>query len=57
MDCQKDTSYIIKIKLKTYCLAYKKHTSNISSKRITMKNKVVGTNQGVVNVCLINQDL
>ena len=31
----------VKMKLKTYCLACRKHTSNIASKKVTMTNKVV----------------
>ena len=29
------------MKLRTYCLACREHTGNISSKRITIKNKVI----------------
>ena len=31
----------MKMKLKTYCLACKKHTDNSGTKRVTMNNKVV----------------
>ena len=30
-----------KMKLRTYCLACRKHTNNIASKTVTMTNKVV----------------
>ena len=39
--CQKDTAHSIKIKLRTYCLACRKHTNNIASRKVTMANKVV----------------
>ena len=29
------------MKLRTYCLACRKHTSNIASRKVTMTNKVV----------------
>ena len=29
------------MKLRTYCLACRKHTNNIASKKVTMTNKVV----------------
>ena len=29
------------MKLRTYCLACKKHTNNIASRKVTMTNKVV----------------
>ena len=38
------------MKLRTYCLACRKGTNNIAS------SKVLEINQGVVNVCMINQD-
>ena len=30
------------MKLRTYCLACRKHTNNIASRKVTMTNKVVG---------------
>ena len=27
--------------LRTYCLAYRKHTNNIASRKVTMTNKVI----------------
>ena len=45
------------MKLITYCLACREPTGNIGSKRITMTRKWLETNQDVLNVCLINQDL
>ena len=39
--CLKHVAYIIKMKLKTYCLACRKHTSNIASRKVTMTNKVI----------------
>ena len=29
------------MKLKTYCVACRKHTSNIASRKVTMTNKVI----------------
>ena len=29
------------MKLRTYCLAYRKHTNNVTSRKVTMTNKVV----------------
>ena len=29
------------MKLKTYCLACRKHTNNIASRKVTMTNKVI----------------
>ena len=29
------------MKLKTYCSAFKKHSSNITSRKVTMTNKVI----------------
>ena len=43
------------MKLRIYCLACRKHTSNIASRKVTMTNKIIRDNQGVMNVCLINQ--
>ena len=37
--CQAHTPYIIKIK--TYCLACRKHTNNVGSWNTTMTNKVI----------------
>ena len=45
------------MKFKIHCLACREHADNIGSKRVTMTNKVIRTNQGVLSVCLINQDL
>ena len=39
--------------LKAYCLACRKHTNNIASRKVTMTNQE--TNQDVVSVYLINQ--
>ena len=44
------------MKLRTYCLACRKRTNNIASRKVIMTNKVVRENPGVVNVCLISQD-
>ena len=32
--------------LRTYCLACKKHTNNIASRKVTMKNKVIREKSG-----------
>ena len=37
--------------MRTYCLPCRKHTNNVGSWNTTM------TNQNVVLICLINQDL
>ena len=29
------------MKLRTYCLAFRKHTNNIASRKVTMANKVI----------------
>ena len=34
-------AYIVRMKLRTYCLTFRKHTNNIGSKRMTMTNKVI----------------
>ena len=39
--CLKDPAYIIKMKLRTYSLACRKHTKNIASRKVTITNKVV----------------
>ena len=39
--CYKDTAYIIKMKLRTYCLACRKHANNIPSRKVTMTNRVI----------------
>ena len=39
------------MKLGTYCLAYRKHTNNIASRKITMTNKVV-RDKSRCNECL-----
>ena len=39
--CREDIAYIIKTKLKTYCLACRKYTSNIASRKVTMTNKAI----------------
>ena len=44
-------------KILPYSLACREHTSNIGSKMVTMANKVIKKNQGVLNVCPINQNL
>ena len=37
--CREDIAYIIKIVLRTYCLACRKHTNNIASRKVTMTIK------------------
>ena len=37
----KNTAYIIKMKLRTYCLACRKHANYITSRKVTMTNKVI----------------
>ena len=35
--------------MQTYCLGWKKHTDNIGSKKVTMKNKVIREKSGCAN--------
>ena len=44
----KHTSYNIKMKLKTYCLACRKHTNNSDSKKVIKTNAVIELNQDVL---------
>ena len=39
--CREDIAYIIKMKLKTYYFVCRKHTSNITSRKVTITNKVI----------------
>ena len=45
------------MKLRTYCLACREHTGNIGSKKVKAQIKQLETNQDVLNVFLVNQDL
>ena len=42
------------MKLKAYCLACRKHTGNIGSRKVTMTNKVIRDKSGCAR-CLSNK--
>ena len=47
----KNVKVIIKMVLKTYCLACKKHTHNYGPKNVSMTNKVI-RNKSRCSICL-----